>query len=286
VRAGFSNRADYADYPGAFMNDSVLYAVADGVATITLNRPEVMNAIDRPMAEGLRAAIDRIEGDAAVRAVVIQGAGRAFMAGGDIKFFTEVTGLSPEERSRHFQHFIDVEVHPLLLRLRRMRLPVVARVHGAVAGFGVSLMLNCDLAYASPDTVFTLAYIRLGTSPDGGSTFFLPRHVGAKRAMEIALLGDRFDAEMALSLGLVNAIVPDDALDEHVASIAERLARGPSEALAQTKQLLSTSLDRTLEEQLHAEGEAFTRCAATADFVEGVAAFIAKRPPHFGGDRS
>lgn len=267
------------------MNDSVLYAAADGVATLTLNRPEVMNAIDRQMAEGLREAIDRIDADPSVRAVIIQGAGKAFMAGGDIKFFTEVTGLSPDERRRHFAHFIDVEVHPLLLRLRRMRLPVVARVHGAVAGFGMSLMMNCDLAYASPDTVFTLAYVRLGTSPDGGSTYFLPRHVGAKRAMEIALLGDRFDAETALSLGLVNAIVPDDALWEHAASIAERLARGPAEALAQTKELLSTSLERTLEEQLEAEGKAFSTCAGTRDFVEGVSAFIGKRSPQFGGDR-
>jgi 2-(1,2-epoxy-1,2-dihydrophenyl)acetyl-CoA isomerase len=253
------------------MSDEVLYDVNDGVATLTLNRPDVMNAIDGKMAVALRGCIDRLEGDPSVRAVILEGAGKAFMAGGDIKFFTEVTGLSPEARSRHFQHFIDVEVHPLLLRLRRMQLPVIGRVHGAVAGFGMSLMLNCDLVYASPETIFTLAYIRLGTSPDGGSTYFLARHVGAKRAMEIALLGDRFDAEMALA--------------EHVSSIAERLARGPTEALAQTKQLISTSLDHTLEEQLAAEGRAFSRCAATPDFVEGVAAFVGKRPPTFGGNR-
>jgi 2-(1,2-epoxy-1,2-dihydrophenyl)acetyl-CoA isomerase len=267
------------------MSDEVLYAVNDGVATLTLNRPDVMNAIDGKMAVALRGCIDRLEGDPSVRAVILEGAGKAFMAGGDIKFFTEVTGLSPEARSRHFQHFIDVEVHPLLLRLRRMQLPVIGRVHGAVAGFGMSLMLNCDLVYASPETIFTLAYIRLGTSPDGGSTYFLARHVGAKRAMEIALLGDRFDAEMALSLGLINEIVPEEALAEHVSSIAERLARGPTEALAQTKQLISTSLDHTLEEQLAAEGRAFSRCAATPDFVEGVAAFVGKRPPTFGGNR-
>lgn len=265
------------------MNDTVLYAAARGVATLTLNRPEVFNAINRDMADGLKDAIDRIEADASVRAVVIQGAGNGFMAGGDIKFFTETTGLAPEERTRHFKNFISNEAHPLVLRLRRMRPPVVASVHGAVAGFGMSLMMACDLAFASAGTRFTLAYVRLGTSPDGGSTFFLPRHVGAKRAMEIALLGDRFEAETALELGLINEIVPADALSEHVASIAERLALGPAAALARTKRLLSQSFDNTLEEQLAAEAEAFSQCAASQDFVEGVDAFIGKRLPHFNG---
>jgi 2-(1,2-epoxy-1,2-dihydrophenyl)acetyl-CoA isomerase len=160
---------------------------------------------------------------------------------------------------------------------------VIASVHGAVAGFGMSLLMAADLALASAESVFTLAYVRLGTSPDGGSTFFLPRHVGSKRAMEIALLGDRFDAAKALQWGLVNEVVPAAELGPRTAALAERLSQGPAAALAATKRLLARSLDATLETQLQAEAEGFAQCTATPDFVEGVAAFIGKRPPRFGG---
>jgi 2-(1,2-epoxy-1,2-dihydrophenyl)acetyl-CoA isomerase len=264
------------------MADTVLYAAEGGVATLTLNRPKVVNAINAEMVEDLMAALDRVERDPALRVVVLKGAGNGFMAGGDITFFTDLTALPPAERQARFERFIE-RVHPLIVRLRRLPQPVVASVHGAVAGFGMSLLMAADLAVASAESVFTLAYVRLGTSPDGGSTFFLPRHVGSKRAMEIALLGDRFDATKALQWGLVNEVVPAGELASRTASLAERLAQGPAAALAATKRLLARSLDATLETQLQSEAEGFAGCTATPDFVEGVAAFIAKRPPRFGG---
>jgi 2-(1,2-epoxy-1,2-dihydrophenyl)acetyl-CoA isomerase len=241
-----------------------------------------MNALDASMREGLEAAVDRVEADPDVRVVVLKGAGGGFMAGGDIKFFTEITQLAPAERTRRFEKFIH-HVHPLILQLRRLRQPLIASVHGPVAGIGMSFLMASDLAIAAEDSFYTLAYCHLGTSPDGGSTFFLPRTLGMKRAMEVALLGDRFDAKTALALGLVNWVVPAAELGDRTAVLARRLASGPAEAYAGTKQLLNQSLGSSLETQLQAEAETFAHCTGTEDFVEGVAAFIAKRPPKFQG---
>jgi 2-(1,2-epoxy-1,2-dihydrophenyl)acetyl-CoA isomerase len=262
------------------MEDPVLLRIDGAVATITLNRPQVLNALDATMVDGLAAAIERIEGAAGLRVVVLAGAGASFMAGGDIRGFKDVIPLPPAERRAYFERFIH-RVHPAIIAMRRLPLPIVARVHGAVAGIGMSLMLACDLAVAAEDTVFTLAYCHLGTSPDGGSTFFLPRHVGSKKAMEIALLGDRFDAAAALHLGLVNTVVPASELVGRTEALAARLARGPRAAYAATKRLLNQSGLASLESQLQAEAENFAACAATDDFAEGVAAFIGKRPAQF-----
>ncbi|HXA70372.1 MAG TPA: enoyl-CoA hydratase-related protein [Stellaceae bacterium] len=264
------------------MNDSVLYESEGGIATLTFNRPKVMNALDGDMREALEAAVDRVEADRGLRVVVLKGAGGGFMAGGDIKFFTEITPLAPAERSRRFEKFIH-HVHPLILRLRRIRPPLVASVHGPVAGIGMSFLMACDLAIAAEDSFYTLAYCHIGTSPDGGSTFFLPRTLGMKRAMEVALLGERIDAKTALAWGLVNWVVPAAELGERTAALARRLASGPAEAYAGTKRLLSQSLGSSIETQLQAEAESFARCTGTEDFVEGVSAFIAKRPPKFQG---
>jgi 2-(1,2-epoxy-1,2-dihydrophenyl)acetyl-CoA isomerase len=263
------------------MSDAVLLGIEGAVATVTLNRPKVLNAINGEMTEALMGVLDRVEGDARLRVVILKGAGNGFMAGGDIKFFTEIVGLAPSERRARFERFIH-NVHPLILRLRRLRQPVVASVHGPCAGFGMSLLMATDLAIAAEESFFTLAYIHLAVSPDGGSTFALPRHVGAKKAMEIALLGDRFDAATAQTLGLVNWVVPGASLSARTAALAERLAQGPAEAQAQTKRLLNRSLDTTIETQLQAELEAFAGCTTTADFPEAVAAFVEKRPPRFG----
>ena len=263
------------------MNETVLLRVEGGVATVTLNRPAVLNALDRAMTEGLDDALARIEREPALRVLVLRGAGAGFMAGGDIKLFQQTMDLSPAERRAFFERFIH-NVHPTIIAMRRLKQPIIAAVHGAVAGIGMSLMLASDLAVAAEDTRFTLAYCHLGTSPDGGSTFFLPRHVGSKKAMEIALLGDRFDAATALRLGLVNEVVPSAELDRRVGELAMRLARGPAAAYAATKRLLNQSATASLETQLQGEAESFAACTATADFVEGVAAFIGKRPASFG----
>jgi 2-(1,2-epoxy-1,2-dihydrophenyl)acetyl-CoA isomerase len=264
------------------LNDRVRLDLSGGVAVVTLDRPEALNALDAPMAEGLYAALARCEADEAVRAVVLRGAGGAFMAGGDVKMFAALLDEPGASPRAFFERLIHT-VHQSILLLRRMPKPVVAAIHGPCAGFGVSLVLACDLAVAADDAVLTLAYCHIGTSPDGGSTFHLPRAVGAKRAMEIALLGDRFGAADAERLGLVNRVVPAAALDAEVDALARRLAAGPTQAYGRTKALLNASLDRSIETQLQAEAESFAASATTRDFAEGVAAFVAKRKPDFTG---
>ena len=162
--------------------------------------------------------------------------------------------------------------------------PIIASVRGAVAGAGVSLMLACDLVVATESSFYTLAYCHLGTSPDGGSTFALPRTTGIKRAMEISLLGDRFDAATAERWGLLNRVVADAELDRETAILAQRLASGPTYAHARTKALMNGSLAQSLEGQLAEETRAFAECVVTDDFSEGVTAFNAKRPPIFKGN--
>jgi 2-(1,2-epoxy-1,2-dihydrophenyl)acetyl-CoA isomerase len=263
-------------------NDTVLLDIDGGIATITLNRPQALNALDHAMSAGLRAATARVEADAAVRAVVLRGAGAHFMAGGDIKWFHTTLDIEAAERRTQFERLI-AEVHASVISLRRMDKPVLAAVQGAAAGFGLSLANACDLAIAADNAYFTLAYCHLGTSPDGGATWGLPRLTGLKQAMEIALLGDRFDAQRALELGLVNRVVPLADLEAETLKLAQRLAAGPTAAYAKTKHLLNGALESSLEAQLLAEQESFAASAMTADFAEGVRAFVAKRKPEFQG---
>lgn len=252
------------------------------VATITLNRPGVLNALDRELSGALRDAVCQVERDDLVRAVVIQGAGEHFMAGGDIKAFHATLQMSSADRRTYFERFI-AEVHDTVTRLRRMEKPVLASVRGAVAGFGLSLMNSCDLAIAADDAYFTMAYRNIGASPDGGGTYGLPRLVGTKRAMEIALLGERFDANKALELGLINRVVPAAELESETLLWAKRLASGPTRALGRTKQLINESLNHGLPEHLLAEQNAFSACSADTDFAEGLQAFLDKRSPTFSG---
>ncbi len=265
------------------MSETVLLSTDGAIATITLNRPDSLNALDRAMVEALHANLIRVEQDAAIRCVVLRGAGDNFMAGGDIRMFAKALAELPaDERQANFEGLIG-QVHASIICLRRMEKPVVAAVHGAVAGFGVSLATACDLTLAADATVFTLAYCHIGTSPDGGSTFHLPRAVGMKRAMEIALLGDRFPAEEAARIGLINRVVPAAELEAATAKLAGRLAAGPTAAYARTKRLLNASLDNSLAAQLSAESELFTASTMTDDFREGVTAFLEKRPAGFKG---
>ncbi|HWK43239.1 MAG TPA: enoyl-CoA hydratase [Stellaceae bacterium] len=262
--------------------DDVITRIDGAVATITLNRPAALNTLNAALRDGLVQALTDVENDAAIRVVVLTGAGGHFMAGGDIRSFAEQMDLPAGERRDHFEDRIQ-HVHPIIIRMRRMPKPIVASVRGAVAGFGMSLLMGCDLAVAAEDSLFTLAYCHLGTTPDGGATWFLPRMVGMKRAMEIALLGDRFDAATAERLGLVNRVVPTAELETATTALAERLAKGPALAYAGTKRLLQAASTRSLEAQLQAEAESFSACAASEDFKEGVTAFLAKRAPTFTG---
>ena len=258
----------------------ILSEAAGGVTTLTLDRPKALNALDRGLAEALRDAVYAAERSSEVRCLVIRG-GEHFMAGGDLRWFhQQIEGKSAAEKRAMFEGFIG-EVHGIIISLRRMPKPVLASVRGAAAGFGLSLVLACDMALAADSAYFTLAYSLIGASPDGGSTFALPRVVGAKRAMEIALLGERFDAAAAERLGLVNRVVPAAELEAQTAKLAQRLAAGPAAVYARTKALLNGSLGASLETQLQREAESFAQCAAEPNFAEGLAAFLEKRRPRF-----
>ncbi len=261
----------------------VLRTVEDGICIITLNRPAALNALDRNLLEGLRDAVFAAEHDCGVRCVIIRG-GDHFMAGGDLKwFYGLIEGRSVEEKTVLFQRLVQ-EVHGIIMSMRRMPKPVIASVSGAAAGFGLSLMMACDLAIAADNAYFTLAYCLIGTTPDGGSTFALPRIVGSKKAMEIALLGERFDAATAERLGLVNRVVAAASLEAETMKLAARLAAGPTAVYGRTKALLNSSLASSLESQLQREAEAFARSAAGHDFAEGLRAFIDKRKAVFRGE--
>ena len=255
----------------------------DAVFEITLNRPEILNAVNRETIAALAAAVAEAGDDRTSRAVLLRGAGTHFCAGGDITMFAELIRLTPAERQKALYGIVDT-LHPLLVRMRRMPKPVVSVVQGAAAGVGLSFVLAADLALAAEDAVFTSGYIHLGTSPDGGMTATLPHIVGIKRAAELMLLGDRFDAQRALALGLVNRVVPADALETEAAALAARLAAGPTHAYGRTKRLLQATIGDAFDAQLRRETESFAACAATADFAEGVRAFLEKRRPVFTGE--
>jgi 2-(1,2-epoxy-1,2-dihydrophenyl)acetyl-CoA isomerase len=254
----------------------------NGIATLTMNRPEARNALSMEMRSQLNDALHDVERDTSVRCVVLQGSGDHFMAGGDVKGMGESVKKSPEEIRKEFILRIH-DLHPIMFAMRRMPKPIIASCRGAAAGAGVSVALACDLIIAAEDAFFTLAYCKIGTSPDGSSSFHLPRAVGIKKAMEIALLGDRFDAQSAKDMGMINFVVPTAELEAETSKLATRLAGGPTRALGNTKALLYRSLESEFESQLQAEAEYFSDSASHANFREGVTAFIEKRSPVFTG---
>jgi 2-(1,2-epoxy-1,2-dihydrophenyl)acetyl-CoA isomerase len=263
-------------------NDTVILAREGAVARLTLNRPATLNTLDFPMVDALVAASDALARDGAIRAVVLAGAGKHFMAGGDVRTFHSTLGRPPAERHRVFEELVD-RIHYAIETFHRLDVPVVARVQGAVAGFGLSMVCACDLAIAAEDAYFAAAYRQIGLSPDGGMSWSLPRLVGARRAAEILLLSERFGAQEARAMGLVNRVVPVAELDAAVDEVVGSLVAGPRGALRRSKRLLRQSWTSTLPEQLKAEAASFAACASGDEFTEGVSAFVDKRPARFGG---
>ncbi|MBE7638300.1 enoyl-CoA hydratase [Sneathiella sp. P13V-1] len=264
------------------MTDHLLIEKNGSIATLTMNRPDSRNALSLEMRAKLNEAVIDLEADDSIRCVVIKGAGEHFMAGGDVKSFKDFVELDPDNRRKTFEARIH-NLTPTLVALRRMKKPVIASVQGAAAGFGLSLAMACDIVIAGESSFYTMGYIGIGATPDGSGSYSLPRIVGLKKAMEIAMLGDRFGAEAAKEYGLINFIVPDDELEAETKKLAERLASGPTFALGKTKELMHASMVNGLEQQLALEAESFSQCAATEDWAEAIVAFSEKRKPSFKG---
>jgi 2-(1,2-epoxy-1,2-dihydrophenyl)acetyl-CoA isomerase len=266
-------------------NDTVRLDIRDSIATITINRPESLNAINDDVVTALIEITGALRTSTDVRCVVLTGAGDHFMAGGDVKRFKrKFEEFANDDEAEAWFTSILSRIHIIVDNMNSLPMPVIAAVKGAVAGAGFSLMLGCDLVIAAEGGIFTLAYCHLGTSPDGGSTWYLPRILGMKHAMEVALLGDRFGPEKALEWGLINKVVPVDTFDSEVQALATRLAKGPTHAYAETKRLLLDSSNRTVSDQLTAETRSFVSCAMSKDFKKGVNAFVDKQKPAFTGE--
>ena len=250
----------------------------DGVATLTLNRPDAANSIDVPLGRDLMHAAIECDDDPDVRAVVLTGAGRMFCAGGDLRSFADA---GPKIASRLKE--LTAYLHAAISRLTRMDAPVVAAVNGMAAGAGFSLAIAADLVVASEAAGFVMAYTQAGLVPDGSSTFFLPRRIGDRRARELMLTNRRLSAAEALEWGLVNQVVAADQLLPTATKLAGALAAGPTRAYGAVKALLNESFEHGLEAQMELESRAIAGAAITADGQEGIRAFLEKRKPAFTG---
>jgi 2-(1,2-epoxy-1,2-dihydrophenyl)acetyl-CoA isomerase len=261
--------------------DTVNFTLAGRAATIELNRPDALNAWNKQFGEDLLAALNAARQDEAVRAVRIVGAGRAFSSGADLK---DISGddLTPEGRPNVYKVLTE-RYHPIMHAIREMEKPVVAAVNGPAVGIGCSLALCCDLVLAAQSAYFLLAFVNIGLVADGGSSLFVPARIGLARASEMMMLGERVSAQQALEWGLVNGVHPDGELAEQSAALAGRLAAGPTRAYAATKRELNRQIYANMGEQLELEATLQQEMAETDDFLEGVSAFLQKRPAGFSG---
>jgi 2-(1,2-epoxy-1,2-dihydrophenyl)acetyl-CoA isomerase len=248
-------------------------------ARILLNRPDALNAWNQQFGLDLRDSVETVAGDEKIRALLITGAGRAFSSGADLKEQRGANdGGMPDLSARLKEVY-----HPIITALREMPKPVVSAVNGPAVGIGCSLALAADLIVAAESAYFLLAFVNIGLVPDGGSTAFIPARVGYARAAEMAMLGERVSADKALDWGLINRVVADDRLESEAGALLDRLANGPTRSYAGAKQLLNRRLYADLAGQLDAEAEMQKGQGGSADFIEGVMAFVEKREPRFTG---
>ncbi len=261
------------------MNYETLDFSAEGpVAVVRLNRPERYNALNAQMAKELLDMTVRIAHDSAYRALMITGTGKAFCSGGDVKGFVEAGDAVPEQAER-----MTVDLHAFVSKLVRLGIPVLGAVNGPAAGAGFSLAMACDLIVASSDAFFTMAYTRIGASPDGSSTFTVPRLLGMRRALELAITNRVLSPEEALEWGLINRVVPAENFEQEALAFAQELAAGPTFAYGKVKELMYHSLNQNLESQMELETRAIVAAARSKDFREGTRAFVEKRKPAFQG---
>jgi 2-(1,2-epoxy-1,2-dihydrophenyl)acetyl-CoA isomerase len=259
--------------------ETLLFEVRESVAHITLNRPEVSNAMNLEMARELYEAAFECEQSSDIRAVLITGTGRAFCSGGDVKSFAaQEFGTLPAYYRR-----LTLFLHQAIHRFARMRAPVIMAVNGIAGGGGMSLACAGDIVIAAESARFTMAYTQIGLTPDGSSSYYLPRIVGLRRALELALTNRTLNAREAETIGLVTRILPDNQLIAHAQTLAAEVAKGPTRAYQGVKRLFYGATNTPLAEQMEFETEWLTDMAGTADVQEGIAAFLAKRPPQFSG---
>lgn len=262
------------------MYDNLLYDVQAGVCRITLNRPQVYNALSSGLIKDITTAVEQAGADESVRVILLTGAGdKAFCSGADLKDgFSQATngklslGVSLREG-----------YHPMILAIRNVEKPVIARVNGVAAGAGCSLALACDVVIAADEAYFSQIFINIGLMPDAGSTFFLPRLVGSLKAFELCSTGRRVYGPEAMALGLVNRSVPASDLDEAIAEVVTAYAHAPTKAIGRMKKVLNQSLYSSLEHQLEQEAEGQDALGGSADAMEGIGSFLMKRKPNFLG---
>jgi len=256
---------------------SVLFEVRDHVAHVTLNRPQAGNALDVAMAKDLAAAALECERDRDARVVLLRGSGDRFCVGGDVKAFAAQTDLPRYLRE------VTAHLHLAVSRFARLDAPVIAAVQGAAAGGGFSLAISCDLVLAAESATFLMAYSKIAMAPDGSSTYFLPRLVGFKRAVELALTNRVLSAREACEWGLVTEVVPPEKLGARAEELARSLAQGPTGAFGSAKRLLHSGWNQSLETQMELESRAIAEAGGTADGKEGITAFVEKRKAKFAG---
>ncbi len=257
--------------------NSIIFQINEGVATITLSRPEKLNSFNREMALALQDRLDECEKNISVRCVVITGDGKAFCAGQDLAEVTDPLGSGME-------NILSEQLNPIIIKIRTLSKPVLAVVNGVAAGAGANIALCCDVVIASESASFIQAFSKIGLIPDSGGTYFLPRLIGFQKASAIMMLGDKIPAKDAKEMGMLYEVFPDATLFLEAEKLSARLAALPTKALAFTKQALNASFFQTLDQQLQTEDTLQEKAAGTNDFAEGVQAFLEKRKPDFKGD--
>lgn len=260
------------------MSKSIQLTIENKVAYITLNRPEVFNSFNREMAFLLHDTLDACEKNEEVRAIVLTGNGKAFCAGQDLKEVTD-PDLNPG-----FKKILEEHYNPIITRIRSIKKPIIGAINGVAAGAGANIALACDVVVAHEKVSFIQAFSLIGLVPDSAGTFFLPRLIGFQKALALAMLGDKIEAEEAEKMGMIYKMIPLENFEEEVNKLALKLANMPTKALGMIKELFNTSMTNDLESQLALESKLQIEAAQSEDYKEGVAAFIEKRQPNFKGN--